>query len=75
MNLNIPEYAFVPTKGSAHVSATAMTRGETPLDQLPLAIAYVPMQKFGETYDGLLALERGTIFPELDLPFCGRGVK
>lgn len=85
MNNNMPGYAFLPAEGQCDVpaasmstapaAAAAMTRGETPLDQLPLAMAYVPMQKFGETYDGLRALERGTIFPDLDLPFCGRGVK
>ena len=42
------------------------------LQELPLAMAYVPMQSWGETYDGLKALDSGTIFPELDLPFCGR---
>ncbi|WP_130864538.1 spore coat associated protein CotJA [Bacilliculturomica massiliensis] len=75
MNNGMPGYACVPAVEVPDVSAAAMTRGETPLDQLPLAMAYVPMQKFGETYDGLRALERGTIFPDLDLPFCGRGVK
>ena len=46
--------------------------GSTRLDDLPLAMAYVPMQSWGETYDGRKALDSGTIFPELDLPFCGR---
>lgn len=41
------------------------------LDDLPLAMAYVPMQKWGEQYAPAVALERGTIFPELDLPFIG----
>lgn len=77
MNNDMPGYAFIPAEGEDIPAAAAnvRTRGETPLDQLPLAMAYVPMQKFGETYDGLRALERGTIFPDLDLPFSGRGVK
>ncbi len=50
---------------------------DVPLDKLPLAMAYVPMQKFGEVYSEEDALERGTLFPELDKPFKGKftGVK
>lgn len=45
------------------------------LGQFPLAMAYVPWQRFGQTYDPSKALCTGTIFPELDKPFCGkRGV-
>ena len=36
-----------------------------------LAMAYVKMQTFGDVYDPQLAYTRGTIFPELDLPFIG----
>jgi len=39
------------------------------LGKLPLAMAYVPWQCWGETYDAERALSRGTIFPQLDLPF------
>ena len=38
----------------------------------PLAMAYVPMQQWERTYDLDVALDRGTIFPELDLPFCAK---
>lgn len=34
-----------------------------------LAIASVPVQKWSEIYDEVKALKKGTIFPELDLPF------
>ena len=37
----------------------------------PLAMAYVPSQRWRTTYELGKALERGTIFPELDLPFEG----
>lgn len=37
----------------------------------PLAMAYVPMQKWGETYDMEKGFKAGTIFPCLDLPFKG----
>lgn len=53
-------------------SVEAMVSGTTMLDHLPLAMSYVPIQEWGETYEGLKALDTGTIFPELDLPFCGR---
>lgn len=39
----------------------------------PIAMAYVPIQQWGETYDDDKALSRGTLFPELDLPFSGGG--
>ena len=36
---------------------------------MPLAMAYVPVQTWGETYTPDRALCRGTLFPALDLPF------
>ena len=39
----------------------------------PIAMAYVPKQKYGELFDLSKALEVGTIFPELCKPFCGKG--
>ena len=39
----------------------------------PLAMAYVPFQQWGETYGDDEALSKGTLFPELDLPFSGGG--
>ena len=41
------------------------------LDDMPLAMAYVPMQKWHKLYDPEAGLERGTIFMQLDLPFLG----
>lgn len=43
-----------------------------PLDKLPLTMAYVPMQQLGEVYSENDALDRGTLFPELDKPFRGK---
>lgn len=57
---------------TAEAPVQAQVSGSTALDQLPLAMAYVPMQAWGETYEGLQALDVGTIFPDLNLPFCGR---
>ena len=39
---------------------------------LPLAMAYVPMQQFEETYEPEQALDNGTLFPALNKPFLGR---
>lgn len=41
------------------------------IDNLPLAMAYVPMQKWNTTYEPETALENGTIFPDLNMPFAG----
>lgn len=46
----------------------------TCLQNLPLAMAYVPVQKgIQDTYDLEDALRLGTLFPELCKPFCGCG--
>lgn len=42
-------------------------------NDMVLAMAYVPWQKWQMIYDAEKGLHRGTIFQELDLPFCGMG--
>lgn len=42
------------------------------LQGLPLAMAYVPRQHYDQMFDLGKALNMGTIFPELCLPFCGK---
>lgn len=44
------------------------------LHDMPLAMAYVPWQEWKQVYEPCQALEAGTIFPELNLPFLGRSV-
>ncbi len=44
------------------------TSGQLPL---PLAMAYVPPQKWTIVYDNDEALRAGTLFPALHLPFKG----
>jgi len=39
------------------------------INELPLAFPYVPMQRFTNRYSDEDAIIRGTLFPELDLPF------
>lgn len=41
--------------------------------EMSLAMAYVKIQQWGDTYDLCKGYKRGTIFPDLDKPFCGRG--
>lgn len=47
-------------------------RRDDPLYGMALAIAYVPWQRWNQTYDLEKALQAGTIFPELDKPFLGK---
>ena len=41
------------------------------IDTLPLTMAYVPMQSWGQVYDLETGLQKGTIFPDLYKPFYG----
>lgn len=38
---------------------------------LPLAMAYIPMQQWGDLYEPDVAICRGTVFAELDKPWLG----
>lgn len=40
---------------------------------MPLAMAYVPWQRFVKMYELDVAFVQGTVFPELDKPFLGNG--
>lgn len=44
------------------------------LKNLPLTMAYVPMQKFTKKYSEEKALKAGTLFPDLDKPFLGKNM-
>lgn len=60
-----------PCAASAADCNTACSQGET-RQAMALAMAYVPWQRWQETYPLEEGLHRGTIFPELDLPFEGK---
>ncbi|MBQ3181198.1 MAG: spore coat associated protein CotJA [Clostridia bacterium] len=47
------------------------------ITELPLGYAFVPPQTTFNTYTPEMAIEYGTLFPELNLPLCEylRGVK
>ena len=42
-----------------------------PLCGMPIGMGYVPWQQWDKIYDICDALNAGTMFPELNLPFCG----
>ena len=48
-------------------------RQMTYVDQFPIAMAYVPWQKWQALYEAEKGFCRGTIFAELDKPFEGTG--
>lgn len=39
------------------------------MEQYPIGMGYVPWQQWTQTYPMERGLNRGTIFPDLDLPF------
>ena len=47
--------------------------GSWGLAEYPLAMVYAPCQTFRALYDPATALNRGTLFTELDLPLGGEG--
>lgn len=44
------------------------------LPNTPLAMAYVPMQKWETPYEPEVGFDRGTIFPGLDKPYIGEEI-
>ena len=53
-------------------SRDAMCCPSSQEDRFPVGMAYVPWQKFRQVYEPSKGLCQGTIFAELDKPFCGR---
>ena len=46
--------------------------GSAPLNSLPIAMSYFPMSRWEALYLPETALEKGTLFRCLDLPFVGK---
>lgn len=61
-------YSFMPPGFVCGVESENQTDIK---NALPLAMAYVPMQKWRQIYEKDKGIIRGTIFAELDLPFKG----
>lgn len=58
-------------KGSCSSSAHGQPCGGA-CQEWPLAMVWIKMQRFQDTYPLCKALQMGTIFPELCKPFCGK---
>lgn len=59
---------YISMKSSGNGEMTAFPA------ETPIGMCYVPFQQWETPYAENIALERGTIFPSLDLPFCGKEV-
>ena len=67
-------HAVTPTACNTDTTGdcnTACSQAET-RQPMALAMAYVPWQRWKGSYPLEECLHRGTIFPELDLPFEGK---
>ena len=60
--------------GNGKCNTATPTRGSWGLKDYPLALVYAPLQVFRNLYDRETALQKGTLFSELDLPFMGESV-
>lgn len=62
--------AVMPSAGAAMpMPASCPNTSVGGMENYPLAMAYVPWQQWKQTYALDRGFQRGTIFPELDLPF------
>jgi len=77
--VEIPSVPGVPPIGTFPPMEILPPTGSMPPEENPCgfcltpAMSYTPMQKWGETYEAEQGFHRGTIFPELDLPFVPEG--
>ena len=60
-------------KGRTECIGTPVSTPCSVKERKSLAMAYVPWQTWDNIYHPRMALQRGTIFADLDMPFCGRG--
>ena len=66
--------ANIAQNASSQIDANYMQKTKShvsELEQMPLAMGYVPYQMMGIVYEPSVAFSRGTLFPELDKPFLG----
>lgn len=67
-----PNPKMEPCRGRTEVE-NGCAPGTAGVDQLPVAMAYVPWQVWRKRYGEEQGFHRGTIFEELDKPFRGAG--
>lgn len=61
-----------PVRSASVELARAVLDREGAFDQFAVGMTYTPWQCWGEVYNAEKGLDRGTIFPVLDMPFAGR---
>lgn len=61
-----------PVRSATVELAKAVLDREGAFDGFAVAMTYTPWQRWGEVYQAEKGLDRGTIFPVLDMPFSGR---
>ncbi len=70
--ITIPTIRYVHNKtGGVYVEYFNVPTNDIKLSELPIGMAYVPMQVWEKLYEADLGMHRGTIFRELDKPFIG----
>ncbi len=69
-------YRGVPSPDMANTMPSSYMYTNEKVQELPIAMAYVPWQQWKDLYDTREAFKRGTLFKQLDLPFYGgKGTK
>lgn len=63
----------MPYNNYRQTQSQASMFNRTALEDLPLAMAYVPWQTWRNVCDAEQGLSCGTIFQELNMPFTGKG--
>lgn len=59
---------------SPNNNAYIMNSDKNNMSHFPIGMSYVPWQNWNKIYRSDIAIDRGTIFQELDLPFLGQEV-
>lgn len=81
---NDPLFRFLQTEEGVQSCLENSVLGDTCMSKPPLvednclrgrslAMVYSPCQDFANVYEPMAALSRGTLFAELDKPFCAGG--
>lgn len=68
-NMNEWQNAMMPSAVNMNEVLGSEKADSFQVSRMPIAMAYVPWQKWCQTYPMEQGFQRGTIFPELDFPF------
>lgn len=61
-----------PVRTATVELAKAVLDREGGLNEFGVGMTYTPWQRWGEVYQAEKGVDRGTLFPVLDMPFSGR---